>query len=141
VKDLSLSIRAFRSRDCLVIIYGSITTICIAICLRHTTLGVGGRHPYAYTCEDRLRLMVENIFVHHHLGTYPQYMVVSVYLQSRNLFLAVEMLAEAQISTCVVESSFLCSFFDIYIISIFNCHVKNYFWNAVNNLIVLVSAL
>jgi hypothetical protein len=53
--------KSFHSRDCLVIIYGSITTIRIAVCLRHTTLGVGGRHPYAYTCEDRWKLGLSEI--------------------------------------------------------------------------------
>jgi hypothetical protein len=88
------------------------------------------------------RLMVENISVHHHLGTYPEYMRVSVYL----LFRAVVgglFIGRSSIIYFFLRSENLLSLFlfDISIISIFNCQVKNYFWNAVNNLIVLVSAL
>ena len=43
--------------------------------------------------------------------------------------LAVEMMANAHISTCVVEA-FLVLSISIYIIQNFNCQVKNYFWNA-----------
>jgi len=60
-KGLTAEQKSFHSRDCLVIIYGSITSIRIAIPLRHTTLGVGGRHPYAYTCEDRWKLGLSEI--------------------------------------------------------------------------------
>jgi hypothetical protein len=137
---------------------------------RHSTCHTDSFHTQAYrvnlTPRSRIRLTAEHKSIplprlssHNlRLNYYHSYRYLSAphYLRSRwstplhyiacvgyarNLFLAVEMLAEAQISTCVVESSFLCSFFDIYIISIFNCHVKNYFWNAVNNLIVFVSAL
>ena len=63
----------------------------IAVGMRHTSSRVGGRHAYLiFIVHDRIytrvaRLMVENISVHHHLGTYPQYMVVSVYLLEREV--------------------------------------------------------
>jgi hypothetical protein len=63
----------------------------IAVGMRHTTSRVGGRHAYLiFIVHDRIytrvaRLMVENVSVRHHLGTYPQYMVVSVYLLEREV--------------------------------------------------------
>jgi hypothetical protein len=76
--------------------------------------------------------MVENISVYHHLGTYPQYMVVSVFQLGEARVFGDYLLAEAQsfIFSLSRKLLLLCSLFDIYIIQNFNCQVKNYFWNA-----------
>jgi hypothetical protein len=87
------------------------------------------------------RLMVENVSVRHHLGTYPEYMRVSVYLLFRAVVGGLFIGRSSIIYFFLFPNLLSLSFFDISIISIFNCQVKNYFWNAVNNLIVLVSAL
>ena len=75
--------RAFRSRDCVVIIYGSITAT--IMCLRYSPnfltmprVGTAGR--FCFT---------SSVSLHRSLG--------------RELSLAVEMLANAQISTCFVR--------------------------------------
>ena len=101
--------KSFHSRDCLVIIYGSITAT--IMCLRYspnflTLPRAGTAGWFCFTSSVSLRRAL-----------------------GRELSLAVDMLANAQISTCFVEA-FLVLSISIYIIQNFNCQVKNYFWIA-----------
>ena len=83
---------------------------------------MGRGTPYTYisiACvDDKGWLMVENISVHHHLGTYPEYMRVSIYQLGEARVFGDYLLAEAQsfIFSLSRKLLLLCSLSDIYII-------------------------